>query len=163
MKKSFLILWLLLLSSFVCAQELNAAACETAEAKAFDFLIGEWQLASGSGGLRIEKILRGCSLRESWKNERGESLLFRSYDISRQRWFLLFLMDDRLSYQSWEGRWESGQWRFYRDWMLDGQPVLSRTYWNPLSAGGFEKIVEQSRDGGKTWRLHDKSVYQRRP
>jgi hypothetical protein len=152
-------LFLLLLATPVCAQERNAPACDTAQAKAFDFLLGEWRAAEGPGQMRIEKILRGCALRETWHDQRGESLLLRSFDEARQKWFLLFLMDDRLVHQSWEGRWEAGQWRFYREWVLDGQAVLSRTYWNPLANGGFEKVVEQSRDQGKTWRLHAKGVF----
>lgn len=164
LKPSLLFLALLWVVTSVQAQERNAPACDTAEAKAFDFLVGEWRAADNAAAtMRIEKGLRGCALREVWQDARGEGWLLRSFDAARQKWFLLFLMDDRLSYQSWEGRWEANQWRFYREWMLEGQSILSRTYWNPLPSGGFEKLVEQSRDGGKTWRMHAKSVYQRKP
>lgn len=49
-------LLLLLLALPVCAQERNAPACDTAQAKAFDFLLGEWRAGDGPGQMRIEKI-----------------------------------------------------------------------------------------------------------
>ena len=101
-------LLLLLTVTPVCAQERNAPACDTAQAKAFDFLLGEWRAADGPGQMCIEKILRGCAMRETWRDERGEALLLRSFDATRQKWFSLFLMDDRLVHQSWEGRSRSG-------------------------------------------------------
>ena len=164
LKASSLLLALLWIAPLIQAQDRNAPACDTAEAKAFDFLLGEWRVADNAAAtMRIEKVLSGCALREVWQEGRGEAWLLRSFDAARQKWFLLFLMNDRLSYQSWEGRWEANQWRFYREWTLEGQPVVSRTYWNPLPGGNFEKLVEQSRDGGKTWRMHAKNVYQRKP
>lgn len=157
LKLDWLLLALLWLIVPLRAQEQTAPVCDTAEAKAFDFLVGEWRAAENAAAtMRIEKILRGCAVREIWQEGRGEAWLLRSFDAVRQKWFLLFLMNDRLSSQSWEGRWEANQWRFYREWMLEGQTILSRTYWNPLPSGGFEKLVEQSRDGGKTWKMHAK-------
>lgn len=164
LKMGLLLLVLLASVAPLLAQERTASACDIAEAKAFDFLVGDWRAAdTATATMHIEKVLRGCALREVWQDERGEAWLLRSFDTARQKWFLLFLMDDRLSYQSWEGRWEANQWRFYREWVLDGQAIVSRTYWNPLPSGGFEKLVEQSRDGGKTWRMHARNVYQRKP
>lgn len=163
LKLSLLFLALLWVITSAQAQERSAPACDTADAKAFDFLLGEWRAAENAAAtMRIEKVLRGCALREVWQEGQGEAWLLRSFDAARQKWFLLFLMGDRLFYQSWEGRWEANQWRFYREWMLEGQAILSRTYWNPLPNGSFEKIVEQSRDSGKTWKLHAKGVYQRK-
>lgn len=97
--KTGLVLLVLLWSGvLVQAQERTASACDTAEAKAFDFLVGDWRAADNAAAtMRIEKVLRSCALREVWQEGRGEAWLLRSFDAARQKWFLLFLMNDRLS------------------------------------------------------------------
>lgn len=69
-----LLLALLWVVAPVCAQERNAPACATAEAKAFDFLVGDWRAADNAGAtMRSEEVLRGCALREVWQDARGEA------------------------------------------------------------------------------------------
>ncbi len=91
----------------------------------------------------------------------GKATALKSYDKGSQRWYLTWVSYS-LIHQLWEGRKESGQWRFYREWKLEGQPILSRTYWTALTNDQIERIVEQSRNAGKTWRLHVKQVFQRK-
>jgi hypothetical protein len=170
MKKSLKCLSLILLCAIcVCAQQPNSSAnpCENAEMKAFDFQIGIWQSKDGNEVHEIKKILNGCGVWEIWtRNGSEQAVALKSFDSGRhtatgeQKWFYSWAASG--FHQLWEGRKENGQWRFYRQWVLEGQPILSRTYWNPLADGSIDRIVEQSRDGGKTWKPHVKVNFVRK-
>lgn len=138
--------------------------CENPEIKAFDFQIGVWQSEDGKQIHEIHKTLDGCAIREIWKNDGKEfALAFKSFDngshtkTGEKKWFYSWLAQG--FHQLWEGRKENGQWRFYRVWWLNNKEMISRTYWNKISGDTLERIVEQSLDGGKTWRLHVKDKF----
>src|SRR5688500_8568950 len=153
----------LFLSIPVLAQQ-AANPCENPETKSFDFQIGTWQSEDGKQTHEIKKTLDGCAIQEIWKTDGKEkSLAFKSYDTGNhnktgeKKWFYSWFAKG--FHQLWEGRKENGQWRFYREWWSGGEAVLSRTYWNRLSDKTIERIVEQSGDGGKTWRSHVKAKF----
>ncbi|NNE65762.1 MAG: hypothetical protein HKN33_04275 [Pyrinomonadaceae bacterium] len=146
-------------ASFGASTE-EADDCSIPELKAFDFLLGEWEIEDGSGTMSITKILDGCGIRETWKLDGFNAVLVRTYDSRTKKWFLSFAAHDLVP-QVWDGRLEAGTWIFYRDWELDGKKRRSRTFWKPTQSGGFEKIVEQLNDDGKSWRLHARSVFKR--
>ncbi len=136
--------------------------CENAEVKAFDFQIGVWQSDADGERHEIKKILDGCAIQEVWMKANGEYAYgLKSFDAGKQRWYYSWVAAGY--HQLWEGRKEGGQWRFYREWVRDGEPILSRTYWVLLADGSLERIVEQSRDAGKTWRSHVKSRFLKKP
>jgi hypothetical protein len=142
--------------------------CESPETKAFDFQIGIWQSEDGKQIHEIRKTLDNCAIRETWKTDGKESAYgFKSFDNGlhdkngEKKWFYSWFAPG--FHQLWEGRRENGQWRFYREWWLNGEPIISRTYWNSLSDESLERIVEQSRDGGKTWRIHVKHKFVKKP
>src|SRR5687768_615021 len=66
------------------------AACRSSAYAQFDFWIGTWSVSiqgKPAGTNRIEKVLNGCALLETWRstgNHRGHSLTF--YDAARDRW-----------------------------------------------------------------------------
>jgi len=142
--------------------------CKNAEIKAFDFQIGVWQTEDGKQVHEIRKSLDGCAIHETWKTDGKETAFgFKSFDngnhdkTGEKKWFYSWAAKG--FHQLWTGRKENGQWRFYREWWLNGEAVLSRTYWTPLEGGSLERIVEQSRDGGKTWRMHVRHKFLRKP
>ena len=156
----------LLLAVSVSAQP-PANPCDHAEVKAFDFQIGVWQSEDGKQIHEIRKTLDGCAIQEIWKTDGAETAFgFKSFDngnhhkTGEKKWFYSWFAKG--FHQLWEGRKENGQWRFYREWWLNGEAILSRTYWTPLEGGALERIVEQSRDGGKTWRPHVKHKFVRK-
>ena len=65
--------------SLLAAQETAPAAapkaCAAPEHRQFDFWIGEWEVTTPNGAPagrnRIESILDGCALRESWTGAKG--------------------------------------------------------------------------------------------
>jgi hypothetical protein len=157
------ILLFLFLSIPVLAQ---IPPCETAEARAFDWQLGVWQSEDGKQVHEIKKLVDGCVIQEIWKTEGRESAVaLKSFDngnhhrTGEKRWF--YSWTAKGFHQLWEGRQENGQWRFYRQWFSAGEPVLSRTYWNRISADRLERIVEQSSDAGKTWKPWVKHLFNR--
>ena len=158
---------ILSLFSFTAAfAQQSVNPCENAEIKAFDFQIGVWQSEDAKQVHEIRKTLDGCAIQETWKTGGAETAFgFKSFDggahhkTGEKKWFYSWFAKG--FHQLWEGRKENGQWRFYRAWWSNGEAVLSRTYWTPLAADSLERVVEQSRDGGRTWRMHVKNKFLR--
>jgi hypothetical protein len=138
----------------VHGQQKTVNACETSEAKEFDFHIGTWKSRDGKETHLVEKFLDGCAIRETWTREDGQFAAgVKSYDKTRALWLYSWVGKD-FYHQLWVGRRENGEWRFYREWTSEGQAVLSRTWWSRLADGSIDRVVEQSRDQGKTWKPH---------
>lgn len=159
------LIFILLFAGFSFAQDINP--CANIEIKAFDFQIGVWQNKNGTSQHEIKKILGGCGIQEIWKKDGLENAFaLKTFDSGRhnangeQKWFYSWTAAG--FHQIWEGRKEEGQWRFYREWINEGQKVLSRTYWNLLPDSSIDRIVEQSLDGGKSWKLHFKENFTRK-
>lgn len=128
----------------------------SAEAKQFDFWIGEWDVfnlqGQKVGTSIIQQISAGCGILENWRDafgNEGKSINF--YDANTQKW-----------YQYWIGA-AGGPQRYsgvYRDGALryEGEPVtasgrvtLSRLTFFNLDANTVRQFAEQSADEGKTW------------
>jgi hypothetical protein len=144
-----------------------AAGCPDSVSRAVAFLRGSWQGQSyGITGqdttidaimrIRSESRFGGCVLEESWDAEHKGKRLFRArvlraYDGPAGRW-LVYYADDQLNSQFYEGSKADGHWRFIRRRMDGNTPILVRLTWKP-TAGGYEQLIERSRDSGKTWTL----------
>lgn len=143
------------------AQPQEAPACNTWELERFAFLLGEWSADDGAG-MRVETALGGCVQTELWLPAKGPggAVAVWSFDLRTGKLYYTWV-SPAVPPQIWEGRSEEGRWRFYREWQLDGQTILSRVSWR-LTADGAERLNEQSRDGGKTWREHVRARYKRK-
>jgi hypothetical protein len=141
--------------------------CADSIAKGMAFLAGNWKGSSYSVAGRdttedatmlVEsaRLYRGCALEEKWSAVQGGKTLFRArvlraFDAASSRW-LVYYVDDQLNSQFYEGRHESGRWRFLRTRMDGATPIQVRLTWSPAGQG-YEQLIERSRDGGKTWVL----------
>ena len=132
-------------------------ACESPEHRQFDFWVGEWsvtQAGKPAGTNRIERILDGCAVLESWTGAsgyRGNSLNF--YDPARKRW-----------HQTWIGT--DGQGLALDGEFIGGKMVLAgtrldlatkktihdRITWAPHADGTLRQTWETSEDE-KTWSI----------
>ncbi|HKX82713.1 MAG TPA: hypothetical protein VJL58_00705 [Pyrinomonadaceae bacterium] len=149
----------------VCAQAVDL--CADPEASAFDQQIGEWVSADGKKIHEISRTLEGCGVQEVWKtNGKETARALKSFDggshdkNGEKRWY--YTWTGRGYHQLWQGRKQNGRWLFYREWWLQGKPMLSRTYWNFLPEGKLERVVEQSLDAGMTWRPHVSETFTKR-
>jgi tetratricopeptide (TPR) repeat protein len=128
----------------------------SAEAKQFDFWIGEWDVfnlqGQKVGTSMIQQISAGCGILENWRDafgNEGKSINF--YDANTQKW-----------HQYWIGA-AGGPLRYsgvYQDRaiMYDGEPstvagrtTLSRLTFFNLDGNTVRQFAEQSADDGKTW------------
>jgi hypothetical protein len=66
---------LLVLTAHVAGAQQPAAPCTAPQHRQFDFWIGEWEVTGArgqrAGSNRIERILGGCALYESWEGASG--------------------------------------------------------------------------------------------
>ena len=162
----FTLVFILILSTIGFAQQ-SVPPCETPEAKAFDWQIGTWESEDGKQVHEIKKIIDDCIIVETWKTEGNQTAFgVKSFDngnhhkTGAKKRFYSWMAKG--FHQLWEGRLEDGQWRFYRQWFSSGEAVLSRTYWTQISADKLERIVEQSRDEGKSWKPWVKNLFLRK-
>ncbi len=131
--------------------------CAAPEHGQFDFWIGEWVVVTPSGETagvnRIEKILDGCALMESWTGSggmRGHS--FNIYTPATETWHQTWIDSNGMLL-----RLEGG----LRDGVMvlagttpgkAGQPAIRHEIsWTRLPDGRVRQHWRASRDDGKTW------------
>jgi hypothetical protein len=144
----------------------SAAPCGAPAYRQLDFWLGVWNVTNAgkhAGTNRIEKVLDGCALMETWKSagsHRGHSLTF--YDAPRELW-----------HQTWidvagqplylEGRWSDGTMRLEgRRPAEKGSSVLHRIEWTPTPGGGLRQRWRSSTDEGRTWSEVFDGYYQKK-
>ena len=137
---------------------------------ALDFWIGEWEvfLAGGTkdGHNRIEKLLGGFALQENWTELDGhEGKSWFYYYRPEKRWKQVWVTDGGFVKEKVQvADAPPGSVRFRGEIPLkDGGTQLDRTTLTPLPDGRVRQIIEQSADGGKTWRTGYDAIYVRKP
>lgn len=136
--------------------------CAGPEHSQFDFWVGDWRVTTPdgkhAGDNRIEKILDGCALHESWQGAsggRGHS--YNAWDRDRQVW-----------HQTWVDR--QGTLLLLDGGLKDGAMVmtgmqgntLNRITWTPNKDGTVRQVWETSADAGKTWQVAFDGLYRRK-
>jgi hypothetical protein len=131
-------------------------ACTRAEFHQFDFWIGEWTVTRPDGGRagqsRIEPILGGCVLRESWTGARGlHGTSYNIYDVTRRRWHQTWV-DDRGTLLILEGGFVDGR-MILEGVSTDtaGRRQRQRITWQQTAPGRLRQLWESSSDDGATW------------
>ena len=158
-------------SSLLPAQETGptaaSKACSAPEHRQFDFWIGEWEVSRPNGAPagrnRIESILDGCALSESWTGAKGSAgNSYNAYDRQTGRWHqtwvdnggLVLLLDGVFA----DGKMVlSGETRD-----SSGARVVNRITWQETAPGAVRQLWETSRDGGRTWSVAFDGRYRRR-
>ena len=78
--------------------------CSAPEHRQFDFWVGDWDVTTPTGKPaghnRIESILNGCALRETWTGAGGgRGTSYNAWDRQRGRWHQTWVDDDGLLLQ----------------------------------------------------------------
>jgi len=138
-----------------------------AEARQFDFWIGDWNVVNAAGNQagtsRIEKILNGCALQENWTSAQGNSgKSFNRFDPVKREWRQHWIDD-------------SGLETFYAGSFLDkcmsltseqttadGKQQLNRMRFFDLGAEGVRQWGEVSDDAGAHWKTTFDLYYRRK-
>ena len=145
--------------------------CSSDAHRAFDFWIGHWRVTENgelAGENRIEPILGGCALAESWQGagaSRGRSLNF--YDTASGSWHQTWVDNSggvlHLTGGLEDGRMVLSGERPPRPGADSTTPTRHRITWTPLTDGSVRQHWEASQDGGKTWRSLFDGLYRREP
>lgn len=133
--------------------------CASAEHRQFDFWIGDWEVRNPEGELqghnRIEKILGGCALMESWSGTRGSNgKSFNTYSAAHGEWRQFWVSDagyilelaGGLDDEGWMVL--SGEAPSQRD---PSETVRHEISWRPQPDGTVRQHWRASRDGGESW------------
>jgi len=144
------ILFALLLPSFAWG------ACADLAYRQFDFLLGDWNVATAEGKLvghdHIEKAYGSCVVQEHWTSvDGGTGGSLSIYDMSRKRWHQTWV-DSTGTLVVLEGGVKDGGMLMTGDMLQDGKHVQDRMSWTP-KAGKIRQLWETSADGGKTWQI----------
>jgi hypothetical protein len=141
--------------------------CAAPEHRQFDFWIGEWEVTRPNGAPagrnRIESILGGCALRESWTGAKGGSgNSYNAYDRQSGRWHQTWVDNGGLVLRL-DGAFAGGKMVLSgesRD--SSGARVLNRITWQQTAPGAVRQLWETSRDGGRTWSVVFDGRYRKR-
>jgi hypothetical protein len=124
-----------------------------------DFWLGQWEVFDAKGARdgdnRIEKALGGCAILEHWRaaadGSEGQSLFY--YRRAEKRWKQVWVTDSGGVKEKAEVLDFPGPGlRFQGEIPLpSGGTILDRTTLTLLTDGRVRQVIEQSRDGGKSW------------
>ncbi len=134
--------------------------CTAAAHRQFDFWLGNWNVTLPDGNLagtnRIEAILDGCVLHESWagaKGLRGQS--YNIYDATTERWHQTWV-DAQGTRLELSGSFVNGKMVLIG---TGAKGIQNRITWEPLKGGKVRQLWESSTDGGRTWSMQFDGLY----
>jgi len=130
--------------------------CPDARSHQFDFWIGSWDVTNVDGSVagrnRIEPILDGCVLQETWAGisaSAGTSLNF--FDTNRGKWRQFWVWREGTTLEL-EGGLNNGAMVLEGDSVEDGKPARNRITWTDRPGDTVEQLWEISMDNGKSWK-----------
>jgi hypothetical protein len=130
--------------------------CASAEHRAFDFWLGEWNVHSAGGKLAgtnsIKREIGGCVLHERYATGRGYSgESFNAYDAPRQTWHQTWVDSDGLLLLL-EGGIRDGKMVLEgQTTAADGTVTRHRITWTPNPDGSVRQLWESTTpDGAST-------------
>jgi hypothetical protein len=144
----------------------NAKACATPAHRQFDFWRGTWNVTQNgkvAGTNRIEVVLDGCALLESWTGASGTTgRSLNIYDATREVWHQTWV-DSSGSLLTLEGKFIGGAM------VLEGvaapekgaASARQRITWTALTNGDVRQFWQSSTDDGRTWKTEFDGLYKR--
>jgi len=152
------------------AQPAPAAPCAAAEARQFDFWVGDWALtwkqpdgSIGQGSNRVETVFGGCVIQENFEGRGPQALLGRSWSVwsPRARKWQQTWVDNSGGYLDLTGEFADGRMVLVRDGILgNGKPGKQRMVFYNITRDEFDWDWETSEDAGQSWvnrwRIHYK-------
>lgn len=142
----------LALAGLLLAQGAVAENCKSPQHRQFDFWIGQWRVENPAGEVvghnRIEPILEGCALRETWRGGsgyNGQSL--NTWDLASGHWRQFWTDNHDLTLHL-TGNWQEDR-MVLEGTRQDGRgrTVTDRISWIPLEEGVVRQHWEQAVDG----------------
>jgi hypothetical protein len=128
-----------------------------AEARQFDFWIGDWNVVSATGAKagasRIEKILNGCAIQENWTSAGGNNgKSFNLYDPKKGEWRQHWIDDSGLETFYVGGFAGKCMSLTSEQRSADGKKQLHRMRFFDLGEEGVRQWGEVTEDDGANWK-----------
>lgn len=129
----------------------------SAEARQFDFWVGDWDVfntqGQKAGTNTVQLFSDGCGLLENWTGSLGgDGKSINFYDTSTNKW-----------YQSWigtgggalryAGLFTNGAMRFEGETIANGKKTLQKLTFTKIDENTVRQLFEASTDDGKTWTI----------
>lgn len=149
-----------------------AGPCDSPEARAFDFWVGDWDVVnrriSQEGGEwadvgiatdKVYSVLDGCAIIEHWRGHLGPLKILgfsvRSFDPARGVWDLVLhwpIQKDQPDFGTLEGTFRHGRGEFFSDVTRpDGTELRQRYTFSDVSPDAFRWDAAYSDDDERTW------------
>lgn len=128
----------------------------TAEARQFDFWVGEWDVFNPqgrrSGTSSIQGFANGCGILENWTDSfggTGKSINF--YDPGDMKWYQYWVGQNGVPLR-YSGVYRDGAVRYEGETTATGgkKSLLRLTFFN-VDKNTVRQLAETSADGGQTW------------
>ncbi len=167
--KKFIFTLLALVSIQVNAAQ-QPVPCSAKEYRHFDFWIGEWEVFNPQGQKvgenTIEKILNGCSLKESWQSTTGyRGYSFNIYDQTSRQWHQTWV-DIGGNLLQLDGGLKDNAMVMTGVTQRQNGEVMNRITWTPTKEDNqthVRQVWETSSDSGKTWQTAFDGLYKKKP
>lgn len=138
-----------------------------AEARQFDFWIGDWDAFWGDGAHgtnSIRAVLDNAVILENFDGRPGMALMGMSvsvYNAGLGKWQQTWV-DNQSGYLDFVGAFEDGRMVLQRSATRPGQTFLQRMVWYNIERDRFDWNWERSDDAGRTWQVLWQIHYTRR-
>lgn len=139
--------------------------CAAPEYRAFDFWLGEWDVYTNgqlAGHNKIERILQGCALAESWQGAsggRGHS--YNAYDVASGGWNQFWVDANGLVLRL-VGRFQDGAMTMLGLVPIDDEPgktVRHQISWTPRPDGSVRQLWQTARSDSDEWQTLFDGLY----
>ena len=145
----------------------NAAPCEDAEFRQFDFWIGDWDVASAADGVHrgsshIAKEMGGCVIWENWTSAGapyfGKS--YNTYNVNLKRWEQ-YWVDNSAGVIFFHGGIKDGVMDYWTDDVPQpsGGMLMRHLQFFNIGPDKVRQFSQGSTDGGKTWHVEYDFIY----
>ncbi len=144
--------------------------CSSAEAKQFDFWVGDWNLSwtaqdgkQKTGVNKISQLYGGCVIKEEFADPVGgfAGMSVSTYDVYAKKWKQTWV-DNTGSYLDFVGEYRDGYMVLSRKMQKQGKEFIQRMRWYDIAANSLKWNWERSDDNGKTWTVIWKISYTRK-
>ncbi|MBT3337988.1 MAG: DUF1579 family protein [Anaerolineae bacterium] len=141
--------------------------CTQAEARQFDFWLGDWELSWGEDGRgtnHVSAILNNCVIQEEFDGTPSillKGLSISTYNPGTKKWHQTWV-DNSGGYLDFVGEFTDGKMVLSRDAIVQGKAITQRMVFYNIAKNELDWNWERSKDGGKTWQVVWHIHYQRK-
>lgn len=140
------------------ADRLKRPCIYSAEARQFDFWIGDWDVYNTAGQKAgtnsVLAFSNGCGLMENWTSAlRGDGKSINYYDASTKKWYQHWIGSGGGALR-YEGNLTGNEMRFEGFTLgTDSKKTLQKLTFFKLDENTVRQLFEASTDDGKTWAI----------